>query len=120
MQGYLVFVTVIVLLLISWSLVTFWQRWLENLIYGTFGLNPDNTMGSFLTAVLTTGIFLGLVWLIKISGIIPNIDNMIYDYQDDSSIGGPLDKIKKDGRMYKNKTIGSKISPRGALLQIID
>lgn len=110
--GFSVFIVIITLLLISWSLVTFWQRFLENFAYNTLELNPDDTWISLLLAISTTAAFLGIVWLIKITGIIPNLDYLIYDYQEET-IGGPLGRLRGTG-------IGKRISPRGALSVVLN
>lgn len=119
MQQYWIFVVVIVLLLISWSLVTFWQRFLENLFYISMGWNAESTSTALLIAVLTTGSFLLIVWLIKVIGLIPNIDFLIYDYTDETTIGGPLDTTRRGGQRFRTRTIGRKVSPRGALPSIL-
>ena len=117
MQQYWIFVVVITLLLISWSLVTFWQKFLENLFYNTLGWDPESTSTALLIAVLTTGAFLLVVWFIKALGIIPNIDFLIYDYTDESTIGGPIGTLS-GGQKFRARTIGRKVSPRGALTVI--
>lgn len=119
LNRYWIFIVVITLLLVSWSLVTFWQRFLENLMYNTFGFNPEGTSSALVVAILTTGAFLLLVWLIKVIGLIPNIDFLIYDYQEESAIGGPLEAVRRGGQPFRARTIGRKVSPRGALPSIL-
>lgn len=114
-QGYWVFIIVVTLLLVSWSLVTFWQRFLENLMYQTLGFNSESTTSALLAALASTGVFFLLVWGIKFSGLIPNLDFLIYDYNDESSIGGPLGTMDR----FRARTIGKKVSPRGALPTIL-
>lgn len=122
-SGFGVFIVVITLLLTSWSLVTFWQRFLENLAYNTLKLDPDDTWISLLLAIATTAVFLTIVWVIKSTGVIPNLDYLIYDYQEEpgaidefgTSLGGPLGRPR-----YRGKSIGKRISPRGALSAVLN
>lgn len=116
--GYGVFAAVIVLLLVSWSLVTFWQRFLENFVYNTLGLDPESTTMALLIALGTTGAFLLAVWIIKEVGLIPNVDFLIYDYNEEgTALGGPLEGVR--GQRFRAQTIGRKVSPRGALNTIL-
>ena len=68
-----------------------------------------------LTAILipnlymTTAGFLLIVWLIKSLGIVPNIDVLIFDYNEDVNMGGNLDRESR----YRRVT--GPLSPRGAL-----
>jgi hypothetical protein len=111
LTGFSVFVVLILLLLISWSLVTFWQRFLENFFYGTLGYNPDITLNSLWVAILSTGIFFLIVWLIKYLEIIPNVDILIFDYNEEVNIGGNIEALRSRGP----RRITGRISPRGAL-----
>jgi len=108
LTGYSIFIFIIFLLLISWALVTFWQRFLENLFFNTLGFNPDGTVSMLIVAILATTIFLIIVWLIKYLEIIPNIDLLIFDYNEDTYLGGYLGNLNK-------RLVTGKISPRGAL-----
>ncbi len=110
LNGFGIFIVLIVLLLISWSLVTFWQRFIENLFYHTFGFNQDNTGATLLAAIISTSFFFLIVWLIKISGLIPNIDILIYDYNEEVIIGGSIESRTKSPRRFTGR-----ISPRGSL-----
>lgn len=111
LAGYSVFIFVIILLLVSWSLVTFWQRFLENLFFRTFEFDSDNTLATLLVAVISTIVFLLLVWVIKVMDLIPNIDTLLFDYST-TEIGGNISTLtsRQGGR-----TIGGKVSPRAAL-----
>ena len=113
LSGYSVFIFVIVLLLISWSLVTFWQRFLENFFYNTLGYDPNNTLISLWVAVLATSIFLLLVFIIKWLGLIPNLDVLIFDYNDDAIIGGGIDNLRS--RPSRPPKVGGRTFPGGAL-----
>ena len=116
-SGFSVFAIIIILLLVSWSLVTFWQRFLENLFYNTLGLNPESTTVTMFIAIFATLFFLLIVWLIKVLNIVPNIDLLIFDYNEESNIGGNIDAVR--GTRFRAKprprTITGRISPRGAL-----
>lgn len=107
--GFTIFCIIIVLLLLSWSLVTFWQSFLENLFYRTLGYDPESTLATLWIAILTTAGFLLIVWLIKSLGIVPNIDVLIFDYNEDINMGGNLDRESR----YRRVT--GPLSPRGAL-----
>lgn len=108
--GFGIFAIIIVLLLLSWSLVVFYQKFLENLFYGTFGFDSENTWMSLLIVVILTFIFLLIVWLIKSLGLVPNIDVLIFDYNEDINIGGSMDV-----RQSRYRRVTGPLSPRGAL-----
>ena len=68
------------------------------------GKNFYGTLATLLTAILATGIF----FLIVVSGLVPNIDVLIYDYNEEVEIGGNLDPARA-------ARAPRRISPRGAL-----
>ena len=114
---YWIFIFLIFLLLISWSLVTFWQRFVENLFFNTWGFDPNSTSSTFWAAIISTSIFLLIIWIIKVMGVIPNIDMLIFDYQDTAVVGGALGSLQTQRLKPQRRatTIGGRISPRAAL-----
>ncbi len=59
------FVTIIILIVISWIIVAFWTRALENLffIYGKF--NGESFWQTLMIAIFITILFISLVWTIE-------------------------------------------------------
>lgn len=112
LTGFSIFIVLIVLLLISWSLVTFWQRFLENFFYTTLGFDPDSTIISLFVAILATSFFFLIVWLIKFSGMVPNVDLLIYDYNEEVLIGGNIEAVRGINGIER---FTGRMSPRGAL-----
>ena len=117
LSGFSIFAIIITLLLVSWSLVTFWQRFLENFFYNTLGLNPENTLVTLGIAIFATLFFLFIVWFIKVLNVIPNIDSLIFDYNEETNIGGNLDAARGSRVRFRARPrrITGRISPRGAL-----
>lgn len=115
LTGYSIFIVLILLLLISWSLVTFWQRFLENFFYTTLGLNPEDTLTSLWISIFATGMFFLIVFLIKYFRIIPNIDVLIYDYNEETNIGGNLEAVGRSMGTSGPRRFTGRISPRGSL-----
>jgi len=84
-----IFGIIIVLLLLSWSTVSFWQRFLENLAFGTLGFDPRDTWVTFWLALAVTAAFIFLVWIIKML-IFPDVDIRLVGTEDGDAGEGPL------------------------------
>lgn len=54
----LTFIDVLLVITLAGIIVTFWQRWLENLMYNTLSLNRDSTYHSFVIAFTITAILI--------------------------------------------------------------
>lgn len=65
------FATIVLAIVFGWLLVSVWQRVLENISYGTLGLNSRSTVHALIVAIVTTITFLALVWMIDEYEIIP-------------------------------------------------
>ncbi len=113
LEGFWIFAILIFAILFSWSLVGFWERFLENLFYQTLGFNPDNTWVSLFVAILITCLFLLLVFIIMKSGLVPNMDMLLYDY-DNSDINNASGQRAR----WRARAVGGKIAPRGAISTI--
>ena len=101
------FALLLVLLLISWSLVSFWQRFLENVFYTTLDVDPTNTALALLIAVSITIIYIIILWVIKIFGVIPDIEKRF------------LGVAHEDEHGHYNSAFIGETSPRGSLTQIL-
>ncbi|CAH6418567.1 Hypothetical protein POVN_LOCUS285 [uncultured virus] len=56
--------TFFIVLLLVWLSVSFWQRGLTNLFFGTFNLDPDSTLVTLCIAVGVTILTAGVIWII--------------------------------------------------------
>jgi len=74
---------VLVIIILGWTLVPLWQRFIENLSFNTLGLNRDSTYQTFIIALVATVIFLSFTFTFDtiygniiesdIGGIIPPV-----------------------------------------------
>jgi hypothetical protein len=58
------FTALLFAIIIGWILVSFWQRVLENFIFGTLGLNDISTFHSLIAALTITSIFIMVLWVL--------------------------------------------------------
>lgn len=59
------FVTIIILIVISWIIVAFWTRSLENLFFIHGKFNGESFWQTFMIAIFITVIFIALIWTIE-------------------------------------------------------
>lgn len=70
-QSEITFVTIIIAIIIAWTLVAFWTRFLENLAFGTLNLNGNSSWHSFIVAIVITIFFFAFIWMIDRYDIVP-------------------------------------------------
>lgn len=59
------FVTIVLAIIISWIIVAFWTRTLENLFYIKIGFDGESFWQSLLVATLITVFFIGLIFMLQ-------------------------------------------------------
>lgn len=59
LQG-LNFIEFLFAFVLIWIIMSLWQRWIDSLVYGTFGLNRDSAYQAFIVAAVVTGIYITL------------------------------------------------------------
>lgn len=79
-EALLVFVIFIVILL-SWVLVDLWGRWFNNLMFSTFGLNPESSLDTFFIAIFMTMLIIACIFFLK-SVDVPYQDEIRKSYSD--------------------------------------
>lgn len=52
----------LLVVILGWTLVPLWSRWLDNLSFNTFKLNKDSTYQTFVIALVITALFLVFVY----------------------------------------------------------
>ncbi len=57
------FIDFIVIIILGWMLVPFWQRCIDNLTFNTLGLSKDSTFHTFIIALVFTLILLSYIFL---------------------------------------------------------
>lgn len=57
------FLDLLFAIIISWILVTLWQRFVDNALYGSFGLDQKSTYQSLIIAVGMTIVFIAFIHL---------------------------------------------------------
>ena len=62
--GSLLFVVIIVLIVLASMLVPIWTRVLDNVSFNHFQLKEGRVWHTFVYAMIVTGVFIGLVWVI--------------------------------------------------------
>ena len=65
------FITVVLAIVIAWILVALWTRVIENLAFGTLGLNGDSFWHAFIVAIVFSVIFIIFVWMIDRYRLVP-------------------------------------------------
>ena len=65
------FITIVLAIVIAWILVAVWTRVIENLAFGTLGLNGDSFWHAVIVAIVVTVLFLVFVWVIDQYRIVP-------------------------------------------------
>jgi TRAP-type C4-dicarboxylate transport system permease small subunit len=84
--GDISFLDVLFAIIISWILVTLWQRFVDNLLYDTLGLNQKSTYQSLVVAVAFTIIFIAFINLFH---------NMIH-HAPNADIMNPIESVPVD------------------------
>lgn len=59
------FVAIVIAIVISWILVAFWTRVLENLFYVNIGFDGESFWQTLLVAVMLSVFFFALVWFLQ-------------------------------------------------------
>lgn len=59
------FITIVLAIIISWIIVAFWTRTLENLFYIKIGFDGESFWQSLLVAILITVFFIGLIAMLQ-------------------------------------------------------
>lgn len=80
---FIVFCILVVLLIFSWSLVGFYQLFLDTFFYRTLGFCAKNTLDNFIVCILVTALFLIIVWLIS-KYVLPGTHNRLLGLEEDN------------------------------------
>ena len=63
-ESEITFITIVLAIVIAWILVALWTRVIENLTFGTLGLNGDSFWHALIIAITITVIFFVVIWVI--------------------------------------------------------
>ena len=67
--GYLTFVIILIIVIVSWILVELWKKVIDNFAYNTLGMDKNSTVHSLIVAVTITLIFVVVVIFMKDKGL---------------------------------------------------
>ena len=65
------FITILLVIVIGWILVSLWTRFIENFAFGTLGLDEDGSWDTFLVALFITIFFIAFIWMVDQYDIVP-------------------------------------------------